>query len=433
MTLTRGFSLCFSALDPSSQSMGRGSREFGCHGFLEGFEMFKCLLKKSRFSVLAFAGLLSVSSNVHAIVPGSQTFDGQTTQTIKGALDLMRFQMGQLSTVKAASNLQNVNALLDPTNFDFKTKELLEILARANVVVPFAIRFEAPTTVARGFFRLRQFTPDLQYAFQDETIITKLLSRSYLPSHYIANRLRTPIRTATQTPQLAMASDLSREPMPFPVQTQMPMASVTSPKEILNEISKAKQAIDDNTREAVQKQIASIKGVDFDKVKDRLVAKAGKITLPLAEPRIVVSKSKRRLDLFDGTRLIKTYKVGTGQSTGAKVKQGDNKTPEGTYHLVNRNPSGKFHLFMGLNYPNTQDAIEGAQKKIISQETASGIIAAERSRRLPSWGTRLGGAVGIHGAGGGANWTAGCIALNNPDIEELWLATKNWTPVEIRQ
>jgi lipoprotein-anchoring transpeptidase ErfK/SrfK len=390
--------------------------------------MFKRLLKKSRFFGLAFITTVSLIGNVHAIVPGSQNFDGQPQQTIKGALDSVRSQMRQIANMSAPGQLQNVNALLDPTNFDFKTKELLEVLARANMVVPFAIRFEAPPTVARGFFRLRQFNPDLQYAFQDETIITKLLSRSYLPRHYIANRLRTPVRAAAQeAPQLAVASALNQIPMPFPVQ------SATSPKEILNEISAAKQAIDDNTREAVQKQIASIKGVDFDKVKDRLVAKAGKITLPLAEPRIVVSKSKRRLDLFDGARLIKTYKVGTGQSAGDKVKQGDKKTPVGTYHLVNRNPSGKFHLFMGLNYPNAQDAIEGAQKKIISQETASNIVAAERSRRLPSWGTRLGGAVGIHGAGGGANWTAGCIALNNPDVEEIWLATKNWTPVEIRQ
>lgn len=164
--------------------------------------------------------------------------------------------------------------------------------------------------------------------------------------------------------------------------------------------------------------------------------------LPLAEPRIVIEKSKRQLSLYNGETLIKTFHVDLGRKpNGPKESQGDYRTPEGTFHIVKRSDVSNFHLFLGLNYPNSSSADQALNQRKISKALRDQIVVSEQKKTIPPWNTKLGGAVGIHGVGKGQSlvrkfgkdWTAGCIALTDREIEEIWVATNQWTPVEIKQ
>lgn len=156
--------------------------------------------------------------------------------------------------------------------------------------------------------------------------------------------------------------------------------------------------------------------------------------MPLAEPRITVDKSERLLTLYDGDSVIKTYKIGLGGApAGRKQAEGDGRTPVGRYYLCTRTQTTPFHLFFGLNYPNAVDARAAMADGRLDRGTADKIIAAEAARQQPDWNTPLGGAVGIHGMGSFGDWTLGCIAVDNADIEELWAATGHWTPVDINE
>lgn len=175
--------------------------------------------------------------------------------------------------------------------------------------------------------------------------------------------------------------------------------------------------------------------VNLEAAKGRLRERLGAdLALPLPEPRIVVRKAERRLELYSGERLIKACAITMGRHAdqGHKERLGDGCTPEGRYRLCTRNERSRFHLFLGLSYPNAADAARGAERKLIDAAQRDAIAAAEASRTRPPWDTALGGEVGIHGGGTQPpNWTMGCIAVENPDIEELWVATAPGTPVEI--
>ncbi len=84
-------------------------------------------------------------------------------------------------------------------------------------------------------------------------------------------------------------------------------------------------------------------------------------SLPKIEnPRIVIKKEKRKLELLDGKKLIKTYSVALGFApTGDKEKQGDGKTPEGEFYIFTKNNQSKFYLSLGVSYPNVEDAKRG--------------------------------------------------------------------------
>lgn len=144
---------------------------------------------------------------------------------------------------------------------------------------------------------------------------------------------------------------------------------------------------------------------------------------PMAEgpvDRILVEKAKRTLTLFKQDREIKTYKIALGRDpVGPKVQQGDNKTPEGVYFVDYKVRNSIYHRALHLSYPNPDDV--------------------ERARSL---GVAPGGSIMIHGMKkehlwmGDVqylfNWTNGCIALTNSEIEEVWDLVSHWTPVEIR-
>lgn len=154
-----------------------------------------------------------------------------------------------------------------------------------------------------------------------------------------------------------------------------------------------------------------------------------------AEPgpfSIRVEKSRRRLLLLRDGQPVREYPVIIGRCPeGHKVREGDRRTPIGSYYLCYRNPDSRFHLFMGLSYPNERDARAGLSEGVIDREKYEEIAAAIARRQRPDWYTPLGGEVGIHGGGINRPGTAGCIALRDEDIEELWGATEIGTPVEI--
>ena len=160
-------------------------------------------------------------------------------------------------------------------------------------------------------------------------------------------------------------------------------------------------------------------------------SRAGR-TIPLAQPLISITKAERRLVLYDGQVEVYSAPVGLGPNPiGHKQRQGDGRTPEGIYRVCTRNDRSRFHLFLGISYPGQPDADRGLRVGLISQTQYDAILAAWASRRRPPWDTRLGGEIGIHGSGASWDWTLGCIALNDPDIEVLWSLCPLGTTVRI--
>ena len=136
--------------------------------------------------------------------------------------------------------------------------------------------------------------------------------------------------------------------------------------------------------------------------------------------RIIVEKSKRTMTLLKQDREVRTYKIALGRDpVGPKVMQGDNKTPEGIYYIDYKVANSVYHRALHLSYPSSDDV--------------------ERARAL---GVPPGGSIMIHGMKPDKlwmgdvqylfNWTNGCIALTNREIEEVWVLVPSWTPVEIR-
>jgi len=136
--------------------------------------------------------------------------------------------------------------------------------------------------------------------------------------------------------------------------------------------------------------------------------------------RVVVEKSKRTMTLLKQDREVRTYKIALGRDpVGPKVRQGDNRTPEGIYYVDYKVRNSAYHRALHLSYPNPDDV--------------------ERARAL---GVPPGGSIMIHGMKNDHlwmgdvqylfNWTNGCIALTNREIEEVWALVSPWTPVEIR-
>jgi murein L,D-transpeptidase YafK len=136
--------------------------------------------------------------------------------------------------------------------------------------------------------------------------------------------------------------------------------------------------------------------------------------------RIVVEKSARTMKLMKGAKVLKTYKVALSRRpVGAKEREGDHKVPEGEYVVDSKNSHSRFHLALHISYPNAVDR--------------------EKAQKL---GARPGGNIEIHGLDSKyawvgslqrqVDWTDGCIAVTNPEIDEIWPMVPVGTPVEIR-
>lgn len=147
---------------------------------------------------------------------------------------------------------------------------------------------------------------------------------------------------------------------------------------------------------------------------------------------IKIDKSERTLALIDNGEVVKQYQIGLGFAPkGDKQQEGDGKTPEGEFYICMKNPNSQYHLSLGLSYPNEEDAIRGLDQKIISEEEAKQIASAIKQAGKPPWKTALGGEIFIHGHGASSDWTLGCVALENDDIEELYALVEMGTPVKI--
>lgn len=149
-----------------------------------------------------------------------------------------------------------------------------------------------------------------------------------------------------------------------------------------------------------------------------------RLTLPPPPPltgqveRIVIEKAARRMQLYQDGRVVRTYRIALGFTPeGDKEQQGDGKTPEGEFVIDRRNARSAFHLSVGLNYPRPDDI-----------------------RRAAAGGHDPGGDIFIHGQPNAVpdgfmlrgDWTAGCIAVTNREMREIWAVTPIGTPVEIR-
>jgi murein L,D-transpeptidase YafK len=164
----------------------------------------------------------------------------------------------------------------------------------------------------------------------------------------------------------------------------------------------------------------------------RQTATATQLQLSLASPRIVVKKAERRLFLYDGTKLVKKYRVGLGLSPkGDKVRQGDRRTPEGDFYIFTRNDKSAFYLSLGVSYPNAAHADRGLRDGLISKSQHDAIMRALKLKKTPPQNTALGGDIYIHGRGASSDWTWGCVALEDDDIRELFDVTSVGTPVTI--
>lgn len=159
---------------------------------------------------------------------------------------------------------------------------------------------------------------------------------------------------------------------------------------------------------------------------------------------VEISKSDRILSVKRDEALIKQYSISHGRGgKGTKIRAGDKKTPIGTYRVINFKSDSKFHFFIQLNYPNPLDAWRGYRNEIISADEFKQIVLAYKRNSLPPQNTGLGGYIGIHGIGSiteeksqiheANNWTEGCIAVTNEEINELRKYISLGTKVVIKE
>ncbi|MEO8591748.1 MAG: L,D-transpeptidase family protein [Candidatus Solibacter sp.] len=128
---------------------------------------------------------------------------------------------------------------------------------------------------------------------------------------------------------------------------------------------------------------------------------------------ILVSKTRREMVLLRGEKVLRTYRIALGREpAGAKRQEGDGRTPEGRYTVDWRNPRSKYHLSLHLSYPDAAD---------VARAKAAGVDP--------------GGEIMIHGQKDGVwvegDWTQGCIAVRDEEMDEIWNLVPDGTPVVI--
>ncbi len=136
--------------------------------------------------------------------------------------------------------------------------------------------------------------------------------------------------------------------------------------------------------------------------------------------RVIVLKQARTLQLMSASKVLKTYKVALGGNpVGAKVQQGDHRTPEGIYVLDHRNIHSQYYKSIHISYPNAADRANAAKLHVAP-----------------------GGDIFLHGLPNGyawvgnqhllKDWTDGCVAVTDEEIDEIWKLVVDGTPIEIR-
>lgn len=145
---------------------------------------------------------------------------------------------------------------------------------------------------------------------------------------------------------------------------------------------------------------------------------------------ILVEKSQRRLTVFYEGKELKSYPCAFGVNPdGDKQERGDNRTPEGRFFITDKERLGNHpylgRTWLGLSYPDVGHAERGLQAQRISYGEYRSIVEANQHRSLPPQDTLLGGWIGIHGGRdeatrAGTDWTEGCIAMVDSDLEEIY-------------
>ena len=133
----------------------------------------------------------------------------------------------------------------------------------------------------------------------------------------------------------------------------------------------------------------------------------------LRADRIVVRKGRREMLLLRGESVLRQYRVALGRNpVGHKERDGDGRTPEGRYVIDRRNPKSRYHLSLRISYPNADD------------------VARARAA-----GAEPGGDIMIHGLKDGehreGDWTQGCIAVTDQEMDEIWGLVAEGTPIVI--
>ncbi len=135
--------------------------------------------------------------------------------------------------------------------------------------------------------------------------------------------------------------------------------------------------------------------------------------------RIVVHKKQRTMCLMNKGQILKTYKFALGGSPeGPKQRQDDHKTPEGLYFIDSRNAKSQFHLALHISYPSAADR---ARARKLGANPGGGIMIHGLPKRFAWLGS-------LHRQ---TDWTDGCIAVTNEEIEEIWRLVPLNTPIEI--
>lgn len=143
---------------------------------------------------------------------------------------------------------------------------------------------------------------------------------------------------------------------------------------------------------------------------------------PAKADRILVVKSEKRLYLYRGEVALKTYRVALGRNpVGQKERAGDGRTPEGLYRIDAKNPRSVFHKSLHISYPNAADRARAKAKGVA---LASDIVIHGLDPELARIKAGADHAV--------MNWTNGCIAVTNEEIDEIWRLVPVGTPIEIR-
>ena len=136
--------------------------------------------------------------------------------------------------------------------------------------------------------------------------------------------------------------------------------------------------------------------------------------------RVVITKQAKTLVVYDGDEAVLRIPVVLGRNPADKQREGDRATPEGSFYICYKNMASRYHRFLGLSYPNAEDAERGLRDGLISSTERDQICAAIARRQCPPWKTPLGGEVGLHGPCPNVTWTHGCIAMTVEQIERLY-------------
>ncbi len=192
--------------------------------------------------------------------------------------------------------------------------------------------------------------------------------------------------------------------------------------QIHNVIIKDKKIAMQQTQIETSRQEIKDKESEIVTLQEKIETLEQKIFALRTEPadKVLIEKKERRLTLLSKGEVVKTYKIALGGNPiGPKERQGDNKTPEGTYIIDSRNKDSDYHLSLQISYPNEKD-----------------------KKRAKELGVSPGGDIMIHGIKNGlmwsgssyaeVDWTKGCIAVTNEEMEEIYKFVPNGTVVEIR-